>query len=91
VNAAEVKRKQAARLNAAGHSMTWRKTGATTHLGTCQRCGNWLNAPGWEGSCTRCGDTIRVAWLSDRVAYRAITDASGMPRSFRQCRVRRPR
>jgi hypothetical protein len=53
VNAAEVKRKQAARLNAAGHSMTWRKTGATAHCGTCQRCGGRVDCdeygPHWRG------------------------------------------
>ena len=53
--------------------------------------GNCLNAPGWEGRCERCGDTLRVAWLRDGATYTSYTDAGGKDRSFRKCKGGRRR
>jgi len=71
-----------ASLSAKGHRMRWNRW----RKGTLQGGGNWLNAPGWEGTCARCGDVLHVVSLSDRVAYTSYTDIYGTNRSFRQCK-----
>ena len=68
-----------------GHRMRWNRW----RKGTLQGGGNWLSAPGWEGWCSRCGDTIHVVALSDGVAYTSITGADGRQHGFRKCARRR--
>jgi hypothetical protein len=70
-----------------GHRMSWKRW----RKGTISGGGNWLSAPGWEGVCTRCWDTVHVVSLSNGAgqngsAYTSYTDANGTHRSFRQCR-----
>jgi hypothetical protein len=61
----------------------WRK-------GTLEGGGNWLNAPGWEGTCQRCGDVLRVVSL-EHTGYTSCTDIYGTHRDFRQCKSGRRR
>lgn len=70
-----------ASMSRRGHRMSWSRW----RKGTLAGGGNWLNAPGWEGTCTRCGDVLHVVSLSNS-AYTSCTDIYGTPRSFRQCR-----
>lgn len=76
-----------ASMSRRGHHMTWRRW----RKGTIQGGGNWLSAPGWEGYCARCGDTIHVVSLESGVAYTSITGADGRHHGYRQCRGRRRR
>jgi hypothetical protein len=75
-----------ASMSRRGHRVSWKRW----RKGTLSGGGNRLNAPGWEGVCTRCGDTVHVVSLDGGV-MRAITDAYGTPRSFRQCKGGRRR
>jgi hypothetical protein len=70
-----------------GHRMSWKRW----RKGTLEGGGNWLNAPGWEGTCQRCGDTIHVVSLGNGVGYMSYTDIYGRHRGFRQCKSGRRR